>query len=352
MPAILCYNMAMTKIRKLYYFDKKNAKEMISFLNNGDAYVNNIMFNPFVPLHHILPLRFKYLPESYVLKDKNIMKGLITIAPSRCPLKQMEIQRLLFEENCYEDAGELIQYVVSKYKAKGCASIIARIDDYLPELLKLFVSKCGFSQISYEKLWSVDSDNTFLNTGINGKNYRQYNPKMFRTFRNSDAPVVANMYNEQLLPHFRPLLGKDGKDFKDKLFPGLSYFNEYKYVYQDKKLKNIMSYISIKTPDNKNYILDIIQSSWEEIDINLIISFALEQIKKRKKDSKLFVKTKKYTQLGEKYEKDFMENEFECVQNQIVLTNSSAKIIRNEERSGKFTVLNQFYGGVGVVNKI
>ena len=35
----------MRKIRKLYYFDKKNTEEMISFLNNNanDNYVNNIM---------------------------------------------------------------------------------------------------------------------------------------------------------------------------------------------------------------------------------------------------------------------------------------------------------------------
>ena len=338
----------MTKIRKLYYFDKKNTREIISFLDNGDFYVHNIMFNPFIPLHHFLPLYFKYLPESYVLKDKKEIKGLITIAPTRCPLKQMEIQKLLFEENCYEDAGELVQYVVSKYKAMGCASIIVRIDDYLPELVKLFVSKCGFSQISYEKLWKVKTD--ILDVS-NKDIYKQYDPKMFREFRDTDATAIANLYNEQLLPHFRPLLGKDTKEFKDVLFPGLLYYNEYKYVYRDKKSKNIQAYISIKTADNENYILDVVQSTWNEIDINLILIFALNMIKKRKQNAKLYIKTKKYTLHGEKYEKDFIEQRLECVKNQVVLTNSTAKIIRDTERSKKFTVLNQFYGGIGAMNK-
>ena len=334
----------MTKIRKLYYFDKKNASEMISFLDNEDLYVHNIMFNPLLPLHYFLPLRFKYLPESYVLKDKKEMKGLITIAPTRCPLNQIEIQKLLFEENCYEDAGELVQYVVSKYKAMGCASIIARVDDYLPELVKLFVSKCGFSQISYEKLWRV-------NTHEYNNREENYNPKMFREFRNSDSATISNLYNEQLLPHFRSLLGKDIKEFKDVLFPGLLYFNEYKYVFRDIKSKNIQAYISIKTADNENYILDIIQSGWSEVDINIILQFAVDKIQKRKKDANLFIKTKKYTALGEKYENDFMEQKMECVKNQIVLTNSSAKIIKNTERSKKFTVLNQFYGGLSPINR-
>lgn len=341
----------MTKIRKLYFFDKKNTEEMISYLNNGDTYTNHIMFNPFAPLHHLVPLRFKYLPESYVLKDKNEMKGLITIAPTKCPLKQMEIQKLLFEENCYEDAGELVQFVVSKYKAKGCASIIVRIDDYLPELIKLFISKCGFSQISYEKLWIIGV-NKSANISNNNDSYLGYDKKMFRSFRNSDAAVVANLYNEQLLPHFRPLLGKEAKDFKDVLFKGLSYYNEYKYVYRNKKNKNILAYISIKTVDNKNYIIDIVKSSWEDFDINMLIEFAKYKIQKRSKNAKIFIKSKKYTQNGEKYEQEFLSNKFECIQNQVVLTNSSAKIIKDTEHVKRFTVLNQFYGGIGVTNKV
>ena len=335
----------MSKIRKLYYFDKKNAREMISFLDNEDLYVQNIMFNPFLPLHHFLPLRFKYLPESYVLKDKKEIKGLITIAPTRCPLKQMEIQRLLFEENCYEDAGELVQYVVSKYKAMGCASVIARVDDYLPELVKLLVSKCGFSQISYEKLWRIG-----IKADDKEKYSNKYDSKMFREFRNSDAATVVNLYNEELLPHFRTLLSKDIKEFKDVLFPGLLCFNEYKYIYRDKNSKNIQAYISIKTADNENYILDIVQSAWNEVDINEIMSFVINKVHKRKKDANLFIKTKKYTSLGEKYEKEFMARGMECVKNQIVLTNSSAKIIKNEERTRKFTVLSQFYSGISAVN--
>ena len=67
----------MSKIRKLYYFDKKSTQEMISFLNNSanDTYISRIMYNPFLLLHHFLPLRFKFLPESFVLKDNKEIKG-------------------------------------------------------------------------------------------------------------------------------------------------------------------------------------------------------------------------------------------------------------------------------------
>ena len=334
----------MTKIRKLYFFDKKNAGEMISFLNNGDSCLSRIVFNPLIPIHYLLPIKFKFLPESYVLKEEKEIKGIITVTPSRCPIKQVEIQNLLFEENCYSDAEELIQYVVSRYKAMGTASVIVRIDDYLPELVKLFVYKCGFSQISYEKLWEVPPASSILN--------KNYDKKMFREFRNSDAAFVSGLYNEQLLSHFRPLLGKEVREFKDLVFKGLSYFSEYKYIYRNNSSKNISACLSIKTSDNENYILDIIQSSWEDIDIDELISFAYAKITKRKHNAKLFVKTERYNQQGELYEKLFLEKNFNCIQNKLILTNSSARVIKTEEHERKFTVLGQFYGGGGVTNKV
>lgn len=324
----------MSRIRKLYYFDKKNMQEMISFLNNRDAFISNIMFNPCLPLHHILPLKLKFLPESYVLKDKKDIKGLITVAPSKSPVKRLEILRLFFEENCYEDACELIQFVVSKYKALGAISFIVRVDDNLPDLLRVFVAKCGFSQISYERLWRIEVPE-----------HLEFDKRNFREFRNSDAASVWSLYNEALLPHFRPLLGSEVKEFRDLIFKGLSYFTEYKYVVEDKKSKNILAYLSIKTSDDENYILDIIQSCWTDFDINLILNFGIKQVQKRQKKFNVYVKTRKYTQYGEKYEQFFLEHRFECVQNQIVLTNSSAKIIKEQVRTGRFTILNQLCDG-------
>ena len=323
----------MSKIRELYYFDKKNAQEMISFLNNNinDAYVNKIMFNPLLPLHHLLPLKLKFLPESFVLKEGKEIKGLITVAPTRCHYKKMEIQKLFFEENSLSDAAELIQFAVSKYKAMGAPSILVKVDDYLPDLLTLFVSKCGFSQISYEKLWRI---NKFNDTAFDKRD--------FRPFRNSDAKAITNLYNDSLLPHFRPLLNKEVKEFKESTFKGLSYYNEYKYVIEDKKTKAILGCIIIQTSDNINYVVDIIQTGWVNLDIDSIINYAAYQIKKRKKRFGFFVKTKRYTTMGEHYESHFIKDNISCVQNQIVLTNSSARVLKERVKTGKYTILSDF----------
>ena len=324
----------MSKIRPLYYFDKKKMLEMVSFLNNnsGDSYLSGIMFNPFILLHYMLPLKFKYLPESYVLKDKNGIKGLITVAVNRSIQKKAEIKKLFFEENSYEEAAELVQYAVSKYKASGAASVMVKVDDYLPELISMFVNKCGFSQISYERLWRITK---FPDTDYDKRNFRYY--------RNSDSQAIASIYNDSLLPHFRPLLSKDSNEFKENVFQGLSYYSEYKYTIINKKTRNISGCVLIKTFDNKNYVLDLIQNDWDGLDINSVISFAAHKIKKRNKKFGFFIKSKRYMSDGEKYEGLFFENGFECVQNQLVLTNSSAKVLRVEEKTGKYTAISDYY---------
>ena len=59
--------------------------------------------------------------------------------------------------------------------------------------------------------------------------------------------------------------------------------------------------------------------------------------------------TKKYTQTGEKYEQILMEHKLECVQTQVVLTNTSARIIKDKVTSKRFIMLNQFLdGGINV----
>ena len=323
----------MSRIRKLYYFDKQKAQEMISFLNNSvnDTYINKIMFNPFLPLHYLLPLRFKFLPESYVLKDSDELKGLITVAPTKCRYKKVEIQKLFFEENSYEEASELVQFAVSKYKAMGAPSVMVKVDDYLPELLSMFIAKCGFSQISYEKLWRV---NKFPD--------KEFDKKEFRTFRNSDVKAVTNLYNDSLLPHFRLLLGREVREFQETLFKGLSYYSEYKYIIEDKNTKAVIGCIIIQTTDNENYLIDLIQTGWVDLDLDTVLSYIRYQISKRKKKFGLFIRTRRYTSTGEKQEALFMKKGFECVQNQIVLTNSSAKVLREPEKSAKYTVLTDY----------
>ena len=90
-------------------------------------------------------------------------------------------------------------------------------------------------------------------------------------------------------------------------------------------------------------MVDIVQTNWINLDINAILSYATYQIKKRKKRFGLFVRTKRYTNIGESYESQFIQNGFECVQNQIVLTNSSTRALKESNKNIRYTVLADFF---------
>jgi hypothetical protein len=77
-----------------------------------------------------------------------------------------------------------------------------------------------------------------------------YDKDEYRVFKNSDAKVLTEIYNDSLLPHFRPFLGRDINEFKESIFQGLSYYSEYKYVVEDKNTKNINAVLIINTVDN------------------------------------------------------------------------------------------------------
>ena len=330
----------MSKIRKLYFYDKPKVLKMISLLNNGasDRYLDLSMFNPLNLLHYLVPLKYKFQPESYVYKDGKDIKALITVTPQKGFNKKVEIKKLLFEENALEASAELVQYAVSRYKAMGSPSILVRVDESFSELIEMFVSKCGFSKISNEKLWQSG-----VNGGVNGDPNAEYDKNEFRLFRNTDAEEVMNIYNEALLPHFRPLLNCGVSDFKDNIFKGLSYYSEYKYVLVDKNTQKINGCISIQTVDDENYVLDIILNGYFEYDINSIISFASDKIRKRCKNFGLYIRSKRYTNLGEKLDNIFSDMGYKCVQNQIVLTNSSARVLKSEETVKRYNVLTDFY---------
>ena len=79
-------------------------------------------------------------------------------------------------------------------------------------------------------------------------------------------------------------------------------------IIREQNLHLNFAYLSIKTYDNYNYILDITVSNGFEYDFDIILNFAHNEIKKRQKDFSLFVKSKKYIQNSEKFEEYLQEN--------------------------------------------
>lgn len=322
----------MVRIRKLRCLDKYRLKKMISFLSSDaiNHYTKVLMNYPFNVIHDFLPLKFKFLPESYVLVEGKEIIGMITVSPNVGNSYRLNISRLFLEQNYFNAGKQLIEYVIAKYGARGASAFTAAIDDSFDELLHLFVAGCGFRQCSSEQLWKM-----------NTIRFTKCSNTFFRPFKNSDAQSVAMLFNDSVITHFKHSISKHKNEYVDPLFQGLMNASKFKYVVEDEKSKTIKTYFSLTTSDNFNYILDITSSSWYECPYEDILDFTINQISRRKKDFCLFVKVKKYSEKAELFEKFLTEKDFHCVQNQLILVKDFYKLIKEPQSAHRIVLFNE-----------
>jgi len=323
----------MARIRKPVYLDRSKLKKMISFLSTDavNQYTKVLMNFPlFSYLHETLPQSMKFLPESYVLAEEKEIIGMITVSPSAGNPVRLNISRLFLEQNYFSAGKQLVEFVVSKYGAKGATTFIAAIDDSHNELLSLFIDGCGFRQCSSEQLWKMNSIHFEKTSGT-----------FFRPFKNSDAQAVAMLFNDSVITHFRHSIEKTKNEYYDPLFQGLRNDYNLKYVIEDEKTKTIKAYFALTTSDNLNYVLDITTSPWYDCSYEDILDFTVGQMSRRKHDFCLFVKLKKYTTKAEIFEKFLLEKSFNCVQNQLILVKDFYRLVKDPQDSLKVLLFNE-----------
>lgn len=322
----------MVRIRKTNYFDRFKLKKMISFLSSDaiNHYTKVFMNFPFNTVHDLLPLNLKFLSESYVIEENKEIIGMVTVSPTAGNPFKLSISRLFLEHDYFNAGKQLIEFVISKYGAKGASSFIAKIDDSYDELLHLFTDGCGFRQCSSEQLWKMNnirfskSDNSF-----------------FRPFKNSDAQAVTMLFNDSIITHFKHSISRTKNEYLEPIFKGLKNDYKFKYVIEDENLKTVKAYFSLTTSDNLNYILDITTSPWYDCSWDDILDFTINQISKRQRDFYLFVKVKKYTTTAESFEKYLVEKDFKCIQNQLVLVKDFYKLIKETQPLHRVVLFNE-----------
>lgn len=322
----------MVRIRKANYLDKFRLKKMISFLSSDavEHYTNVFKNYSFSTIQDLLPLKLKFLPETYVIQENKDIMGMVTISPTAGNPYKLIISRLFLEHDYFNVGKQLIDFVISKYGAKGASCFLATIDDSYSELLHLFADGCGFRQCSSEQLWKLQdirlskTDNTF-----------------FRPFKNSDAQSVAMLFNDSVITHFKYSISRTKNEYLDPFFLGLKNDCKFKFIIEDESLKTIKAYFSITTTDNLNYILSISNSHWHECPFDDILSFTVNQITKRQKDFNLFVKVRKYTVTADNLETYLNEKGAKCIQNQVILVKDFYKIIKEPQQARQILLFNE-----------
>lgn len=309
----------MSRIRRLNYFDIVKIQKMISYLNDeGIGLTKSLQAEVLAKVQGLLPLRFSFLPESFVLCNKKEILGLITVIPTYGNPYKVNISRLVFSENMYDVGKQLVEFVIAKFGAKGAVSYSVLINENDDELMQLFTDGCGFRQCSGEVLWRIDI------TRISGQDMS------FRTAQNSDAKQIATLYNGELQTIYKPSLIRKKGEFKEPFFEGFSKFYKNRYVLEDSATKRIVSYLSITTGDNRNFILDIFLNEGYNFNVEDIINFAVNKISEYKSNFSLFIKQRKYTKNSENLESYLRQKGFSPIQNQHVLIKDYYRPVKQE----------------------
>ncbi|MCM1264889.1 MAG: hypothetical protein NC200_01710 [Candidatus Gastranaerophilales bacterium] len=318
----------MAKIRRLNCFDKPKLKELISFLkgNDGNHFIDVLTNGMPGYLHYYLPLKYKFLDESYILTDKKRVLGLISANTFSGNHKKINISQLFFVENAYEVAQQLIEFIIAQYGAQGVHTFYVLVDDIYTELASVFVNSCGFRQCSYEQIWEASKLSFKKNTSLK-----------YRRFKKSDVKDISDIYNDSVITHFKPTLERKEKEFCETLCSGLKYLSEYRYIIED-DLK-VIGYFKISTADNENFTVDLNYSNGYAVDCETILYFATREILKRKRKFKLFVKMKNYLNTNKEQEKYLNETGFRCVKTKLLLVKDFFRIAKEFSTEERFAML-------------
>ena len=312
----------MTIIRRLNCFDAPKIKKMIAYLGNDDKFSRAILTEAFYSIHSVLPLKYMFLPESYILLENNEILGLISVSPTSGNPYKINITRLIFKQNMYDIGKQLVEFVIARYGAKGAVSFRVLVDQSHDELLDLFSNGCGFRHCSYENLWKLD-------------NFKPLSEDIaaFRYSQNSDAKYIARLYNSELKNLYKPSLERIKTEYFEPFFAGFSNFYKNRYVLEEPSKHKIIAYLSITTSDNYNFIIDMSLNDAFSISYDEVINFALSQIRTRKSNFCAFLKHRQYTNYADDMEKYLHERNLNCIQTQCVLVKDFYKQIKQEEKA-------------------
>lgn len=312
----------MKNIRRLNIFDKNQLKKIAQLASpNANYYFKyHLMKECACIAQSFLPLRFKFMPESYVYSDDGNIKGMISTCPTQGNPEQININRLLFENNDYQIGKELINFIIKHYGEEGAKTFKVIIDNNHKDLERLFMEGCGFRCGSYENLWDINNDIEY---------FTNIEPLEFKTATDGHAGLISDLHNSELISHYHPAMEQTEDEFKEPLVKVFN--NKYENNFVLLRNNQAIAYLSIQANDNYNFIISLTKNNGYQLNYDEIISFAIQQIKsKRNSDFRAYLKQKKYLKFAQDYETYLHARNYECIQTQHVLIKEFYKPIKQE----------------------
>ena len=313
----------MSYIRRLSVFDKNKIREIVKSNSCGSDFKYPFLKEIFCLAQSFLPLKYKFLPETFVSVDKGELTGVISVKPVTGNSEAVNILQLIFANENYDAGKELVNFIVEYYGLRGAKTFKVIIDNNEKDLENLFMDGCGFRCGSWENIWDVTS-------GI--EEFKNIKPVNFSQMSDGFAPQVAELINFELLNHYKPALKRKPEEFKSPL---IEVFNNARNNCFVKHFnKNVCAYLNIQTNDNKNFVVIPYKSSAYDVNFDEILAFAVRNITRfRLSDFNLYVCQQKNMNFSTQLEEYLHSHDYECVNTSHILIKEFYKPAKQEYQS-------------------
>lgn len=256
-------------------------------------------------VNHLLPLRFKFASESFVALIDNEIKGLITLEKDSNSTTRFKITKFILEE--YHLANQLINYVISRYRAMGAGSFYAVVDEKQPDLLNILKNELSFRMCGFEYLFKINSQNS------------NYAP-ILKTFKQENAKEVCEFYNSNINSFNKPVFKRENYQFQNECF---------KYIFKDEEDK-VLGYFEVATKNCTDYYINFVIDFSYNVYILDAIKFIYSKIKHKTKNFNLYIKVKDYFMNSKEIISILNENKFELISKSQILAKDYYREIKQD----------------------
>lgn len=258
--------------------------------------------------NHLLPLRLKFANESFVALIDNEEKGLITLDKDSKSYTRFKITKLILEENSSIIAPQLVNYVISRYRAMGATSFYVVVDEKQIDLLNIFKNELNFRLCGCEYLYKINSINT--------------NSSFFlKPFKKENLKDICNFYNENINSFNKFLFSRQQYQFSN---------NYLKYVFYNNEENQILGYFEVATKNHLDYYINFSIDFAYNVYLMDAIKFIYAKLKHKHKNFNLYIKIKDYFMNSKELMAILKENNAEFISKSQILAKDYYKAIKQD----------------------
>ncbi len=309
----------MTQIKSTVFY---NCKRLENIFKSSGFDFNGHYFPPFLLsfCHYFLPLRAKFLGESYVAYEKDKIQGFMAVEKDDRSAKRLKITQVFLEENSFDVGKLLVQYIISRYCAMGATSYQVVVEDNRADMLSLFVEGCNFRKNAQEFIYKIKKDELHYDENSVSEGFKFY--------KNIKSADVCRLYNSNINSYQRHSFARTKEQFEPYFAAGMSDKVAFSYVLEDEQKGKVYGYFYITTYNNVDYMLDFVLDSSFEIYLEDALCYISHCLDKRVKNWNLYIKIKSYF-ANYKFFKEYCEQKkYELVKSSSILTKDYLKEIK------------------------